>query len=267
MILKNDILQARIEPSQGTGETIWAYVDKVGNIYFSEGLLKKALLENEDFQAIKAYENEGCGNPKKAFIGSLLEMCVELALLDSEWERSEFVNRNTQEPDFINMNDGMTIEVRATRVPNALYLKPKDVRDILNHETKGKASDVYLGYTTSWDGRMNEMRTLKEMFANDERPHFKLQGFTTRGLLANMIRNYKRAEIGDCPKPIAPKPLATLLMQYMKIHDASNPKYPSTKGRMLVEMCSLFGWNVLEKFLKHEVITGDKWERAIHLLD
>ncbi len=243
-----------------------------GKIYFSEELLKEAIAENGGFQEIKVYENAGCGKPKNAWIGSLTEMCVERMLgllgVGSQWERSEFVNRKTNEPDFINKNDGMTLEIRGTRISNALYLKPKDVRDILAHETKQKACDVYIGYTTSWDGRGNEMQTLREMFADDykgERPHLILHGFSTRGLLANMIRNYRRAEIGDALKPVASKSLVGMWMEGMQVCSAPG-KNNTMQGRMLVEAHSLFQWDLLEKFLTHEVIS-DKWERAIHFLE
>jgi hypothetical protein len=242
-----------------------------GKIFFSEELLKEAIAENGGFQEIKVYENAGCGNPKNAWIGSLTEMCVERMLgilgVGSQWERSEFVNRKTDEPDFINKNDGMTLEIRGTRIPNALYLKPKDVRDILAHETKQKACDVYIGYTVSWDGRGDEMKTLREMFADDytgERPHLKFHGFTTRGLLANMIRNFRRVEMGDRPKPVFPKPLAGMITDLMQVCSAEG-RNNTMKGRMLVEAHSLFNWDLLEKFLTHE-IHSDKWDRGIHLL-
>jgi hypothetical protein len=260
--------------------------ERDGKIYFSEELLREVLEENPKFQNQKVYDNPGCGKKEDAWIGGLGERCFERLLnilgVGSQWERSEYVNTNRDDPDFMHKESGMTLEIRCTRVPNTLWLKPKDVRNIISHNKKGKAFDCYIGYTTSWDkkkGEMlaDEMRTLKKMFADDytgERPHLIFHGFTTRTILEVLIKNYRRAEIGDSLKPVFPRPLAGIPFQhYMKVLDASNPKYPNTKGRKIVEANSLFRWGVMKKFLTHQNQQqyadkkDEKWERGIHLLE
>ena len=253
--------------------------ERDGKIYFSEGLLREVLEENPKFQDQKVYDNPGCGMKEDAWIGGLGERCFERLLdilgVGSQWERSEYVNQNTSDPDFIHKESGMTLEIRCTRVNNTLWLKPKDVRNIIAHEKKGKAFDCYIGYTTSWDKERgdtlaDEMKTLRTMFADDytgERPHLILHGFTTRKILEVLIKNYNRAEIGDPIEPVFPHPLAGIPYQeYMKVLDASKPKYPRTRGTRVVEANSLFRWGVMKKFLTHQNQSEHKWERATHLL-
>ena len=73
------------------------------------------------------------------------------------------------------------------------------------------------------------------------------------------------AEIGDALKPVASKSLVGMWMEGMQVCSAPG-KNNTMQGRMLVEAHSLFQWDLLEKFLTHEVIS-DKWERAIHFLE
>lgn len=238
-----------------------------GRIYFTEAMRQQAIRENKELQEIKTHEHKGCGEKSDAWIGALGEICFAWLLnlwgVSDMWERSEFATTKA-DPDFTQRQDGLTINVRTTRKANSLYVKyPKQV-------LKDKVEDVFVGFTTSWaeKGREEDM-AFKRMATNGVRPYLQIVGFTTRGLMKEMIKNLHRSEIGDSQEPVW-KGKGTLLQdinepmftKYMAARSATN-RYQRT--RIVFEGHSLSRWRLLKAFVSHNHEGEDKWARAQHL--